>query len=178
MPGTLSNCTCFLILHGYDSGCKKEKFHYTQPSYSAANCLTPATIAYDCEDIESDYSLSVDQLTTWNTWLSPDCDTNLYANLSSSDTRAVCVGLNATTAVGTSTSSPPGTISGPTTTSLTTTSSPTTTTSTSMGPTPSGEIAGCQAYYTVQSDDSCPSIEAAYGITFFQFFGWNPISMF
>lgn len=134
--------------------------------------FSPLTaIAYSCEDIETDYSVTATQLTTWNTWLASDCDVNLYANLDVSDARPVCVGVNGTTIVG-------GTTTSSASVGATTTTTPTTTiTNTPTGPTPSGEISGCQAWYAVQSGDSCSSIETAYNITFFQLFGWNPISM-
>lgn len=45
-----------------------------------------------------------------------------------------------------------------------------------MGPTASGEVAGCLEYYTVQSGDSCSSIETTYDILFSQFYAWNPSS--
>ena len=53
-----------------------------------------------CEDIESDYPVTASQLTTWNTWLGSDCDTNLYANLLVNETRPLCVGVNASEPVG------------------------------------------------------------------------------
>lgn len=50
-------------------------------------------------------------------------------------------------------------------------------TANSMGPTQTGVVAGCQQFYTVQSGDSCYNIETTYGITFTQFFQWNPSGM-
>ena len=52
-------------------------------------------VGYNCGDMASDVSITVSQLTTWNTWLGSDCDTALYANLSYEDTRAICIGVNA-----------------------------------------------------------------------------------
>ena len=43
-----------------------------------------------------------------------------------------------------------------------------------MGPTPTGVIAGCQKFYTVQSGDGCKSIEVEFYITMAQFYAWNP----
>ncbi|KIM94593.1 carbohydrate-binding module family 50 protein, partial [Oidiodendron maius Zn] len=148
-----------------------------------------------CEDIESDYSLTVDQLTTWNTWLSSDCDTNLYANLNSSDTRAICVGVNASTPVGTSTSSLGTPTSRTTQYSLLTCAivgsncedlvigdaycvqgpaSSGTTTISLPAPTQSGLASNCDQYYTVASGDSCAGIETQFNVTFAQLYQWNP----
>ena len=75
------------------------------------------TTGYSCADLASDYSVTLSQLMSWNTWLSSDCDTALFAGLSTEDTRAVCIGVNATAPTGTTSSSPPVTISdGPTAT--------------------------------------------------------------
>lgn len=75
------------------------------------------TTGYSCADLASDYSVTLSQLTAWNTWLSSDCDTALFAGLSAEDTRAVCIGVNATALTGTTSFSPPVTISnGPTAT--------------------------------------------------------------
>ena len=123
-----------------------------------------------CEDIEGDYSITTSQMTTWNTWLASDCDTNLYANLLSNETRPVCVGVNASEPIGSVTSGPTKTSSQAVTLTGTTTAS--------MGPTASGEVAGCKQYYTVQSGDSCANIETTFEISLAQFYAWNPSSMF
>lgn len=81
-----------------------------------------------------------------------NCDTGLYANLASNDTRAVCIRVNGTGYI----------------------SSPPPSSTTSMGPTQSGIASNCVKYYTVQSGDSCSAIDTTYGITFSQFYGWNP----
>ncbi|BDD61511.1 hypothetical protein MAP00_006553 [Monascus purpureus] len=135
VAGTAADCDCFTVIHGYDQG-------------------------YTCSDLESDYLITERDLMTWNTWLSPDCDTNLFANLSSSDTRPVCVAVNASAPTGSA--APP-----PTTTTATTTTG-------TMGPTPTGIVANCTQYHTVQSGNTCDSIEASYGISFTQFYAWNP----
>ena len=133
------------------------------------NASTNPTFAvYMCEDIEGGYSVTASQLTTWNTWLASDCDRNLYANLLSNETRPVCVGVNASEPIGSLTSGP----TEPSQTAFTGTNIA------SMGPTASGEVAGCKQYYTVQSGDSCTNIETIYGISFAQFYAWNPSSMF
>jgi hypothetical protein len=66
-------------------------------------------VDYNCEDMASDFSITVSQLTTWNTWLGSDCDITLYANLGYEDTRAICIGVNASAPTGTA-SAPPSTI--------------------------------------------------------------------
>ena len=123
-----------------------------------------------CESIESDYSVTASQLTTWNTWLGSNCDANLYANLPYNGTRPLCVGVNGTEPVG---SVAPGPSKSP---SQTVTVSGSSTIST--GPTATGEVAGCKQFYTVQSGDSCTNIETTFGISFTQFYAWNPSSTF
>ena len=118
---------------------------------------------YGCEDIAEDYSITVAQLTTWNTWLASDCDKALYANLAYQETRAVCIGVNA--------SAPTGTAAQPPSKTPSQTGSKT---SISMGPTQTGVVAGCQEFYTVKSGDSCTSIESLFAITFSQLYQWNP----
>ncbi|OCK74384.1 carbohydrate-binding module family 50 protein [Lepidopterella palustris CBS 459.81] len=132
MPGTTSDCSCYTTVLSY---------------YNST---------YGCADIESDYSITSTELTTWNTWLASDCDSNLYAGMTSEDIRPICIGVNGTS---TPTSSQ--------TPSVTSSSS-------SMGPTATGEVPGCLQYYTVQSGDGCSSIETKFSITFAQLYQWNP----
>jgi LysM repeat protein len=113
-----------------------------------------------------DFSITVSQLTTLNTWLGSNCDTALYANLDYEGTRAICIGVNA--------SAPTGTASAPPSTILTQTG---TKTAASMGPTPTGIISRCQQFYTVQSGDSCYKIATTFGITVAEFYQWNPSGM-
>lgn len=42
------------------------------------------------------------------------------------------------------------------------------------GPTMTGTAPDCNAWYTVKSGDTCPSVEKKFGITADQFFKWNP----
>ena len=49
-----------------------------------------------------------------------------------------------------------------------------TTANAAPGPTQSGVTSQCSEWYVVQSGDSCPKIESAFGITFAQFYQWNP----
>ena len=115
---------------------------------------------YLCEDLIDDFAITIAQLTQWNTWISSSgCDTDLYANLGYQDKRAVCVGVNASAPTHSATKPPGG--------------SPTTTGG-AQGPTQTGVVEGCQQFYTVQSGDSCASIDAMAGISFEQFYAWNP----
>lgn len=86
----------------------------------------------------------------WNPWLAGDCDTELYANLNQSDTRAVCIGIN--------------------------TSATATTSTTVAAPTPTDTVAGCQEFYTIVSGDDCSTIETKFSITLAEFYAWNPSS--
>ncbi|KAF4160012.1 hypothetical protein CNMCM6936_004141 [Aspergillus lentulus] len=137
-PRTASDCNCFTKVDGWLNG------------------------DYGCDEIAEDFDLTLTQLTMWNPWLSGDCNTALYANLTDgNDSRAVCIGVGNTT-----------------TTATTRTATPTTTTPTattmSMGPTQTGIVAGCQQFHTVQSGDSCSSVESEFGISFPQLYEWNP----
>lgn len=132
-PTTVSNCNCFTGINGYDKG------------------------EYQCANIEEDFDITEAQLLTWNPWLGTDCDTNLYANLNDTDTRAVCI------RVGSSTS-----------TTATTTPSSTTATATSVAPTQTGYIYGCQEFFTVESGDDCSTMETEFGVTLAQLYEWNP----
>ena len=130
-------------------------------AYLQARCpRLISTVAYNCEDMEADFSITISQLETWNTWMGSNCDAALYANLAYEDTRAICIGVNGSAPTSTTTASPTST-----------------TTTASMGPTQTGIVAGCQEFYTVQSGDGCGSIETKFSITFAQFYAWNPSGM-
>lgn len=45
---------------------------------------------------------------------------------------------------------------------------------TPSGPTMTGTAPDCNAWYTIKSGDSCPSVQKKFGITADQFFKWNP----
>lgn len=111
LPGTSSHCDCFIDLPDYYNG------------------------AYGCSDIEGDYALTASQSATYNTWLgSSNCDTALYSNLLSNETRPVCVGVNASEPVGSVSSGQSET------STATTITSGSITIISSMGPTASGEV--------------------------------------
>ncbi len=138
------------------------------PSAGRSKRCRPLTlvVGYNCGQMLSDFSITLTQLQTWNTWLGSNCDTALYANLGKLDTRAICIGVNASAPTG-SAAAPPSKI--PTQTGTKPTAS--------MGPTQTGVVAGCQRFYTVQSGDSCTNIETTFAITFAQLYQWNPSGM-
>ncbi|KAJ5153569.1 LysM domain protein [Penicillium canariense] len=43
-----------------------------------------------------------------------------------------------------------------------------------VGPTQTDTVAGCNEFYTVADGDGCDTIENEFGITFTQFYAWNP----
>ncbi|GKZ21588.1 hypothetical protein AbraCBS73388_007489 [Aspergillus brasiliensis] len=128
----------------------------TEPgTISACNCFTEVigyqnSSGYSCDDIETGFSLTATQLLAWNSWMGSDCDSALFKGLGYYDIRAICVGVGST-----STGSP-------------------TTTSSVTAPTQTGITADCQEFYMVKSGDTCTSIEAQFGITFGEFYSWNP----
>lgn len=105
--------------------------------------------------------MTLANLQTWNKWLSEDCDTSLYSGLNVTDYRAICIGVGSTDETTTSTAT------------VTTTGTSTQTTA-SMGPTQTGIVAGCQEFHTVADGDTCSTIESAFGISFGEFYQWNP----
>lgn len=108
----------------------------------------------------STYGVKLAELLAWNSWLSADCDAALFANLNSTASRAVCIGVwsqSVSAAITTSTRS--GTA---------------TSTTVSMGPTQSGVVSGCQLFHTVVDGDDCLSIENEYSVTLAQLYRWNP----
>ncbi|OJJ66409.1 hypothetical protein ASPBRDRAFT_666024 [Aspergillus brasiliensis CBS 101740] len=128
----------------------------TEPgTISTCNCFTEVigyqnSSGYSCDDIETGFSLTATPLLAWNTWMGSDCNSALFKGLGYYDIRAICVGVGST-----STGSP-------------------TTTSSVAAPTQTGITADCQEFYTVESGDTCTSIEAQFGITFGEFYSWNP----
>lgn len=107
---------------------------------------------YDCSDIASDSHITVEQLTAWNPWIGPDCDTGIYANLGDTDFRAVCIGVNSTA----------------------TNPSPTTSSVVTPSPVQSGIAKDCNTFYKVKSGDGCYDIAKSYGISLDVFYSYNP----
>ncbi|KAJ6139918.1 hypothetical protein N7471_006404 [Penicillium samsonianum] len=132
--GTSSNCNCFTTVDGDWAG------------------------DYDCDKLIEEYAITSYQLLAWNSWLTGDCVTTLFAGLNETASRAVCVGVGDPTF----------------TTMFNALSGMPTQTPTWIGPTQTGIVSGCQQFHTVQSIDNCASIENEYGITASQFYQWNP----
>ncbi|KAL4911937.1 hypothetical protein BDW62DRAFT_206942 [Aspergillus aurantiobrunneus] len=113
-----------------------------------AGCQRYHTIASgeDCSTLESKFDVTLAQLYEWNPSIGKTC-TNLWLGY------AYCVeGPSAITTAKTTTST-----AGPVPTQ-----------------TQTGIVSDCNKYYTVISGDSCAKIEGNYGITFAQFYEWNP----
>lgn len=165
MPGTTSACTCFTNVYGYESGCKLCPLARQLQSMQAANAKRHYEIAYSCDNIVSDYHISLLELQSWNSWLGSNCTVDLYKDLGTGSQRPVCV--NATT-LATPTAVPIPT-DGPTTTTASTSQQ-----DASAAPTQSGVTKDCDQWYTVVSGDSCSAIESKFKITFDQLFQWNP----
>ncbi|CZT52812.1 uncharacterized protein RSE6_14192 [Rhynchosporium secalis] len=133
---TISTCSCFITIQAYDD-----------------------SESYPCAAVADDYSISVEDLTTWNPWLGSDCDTGLYSGIIDDQANAVCIGVNETAQTATATSGP--------SVSSTISSGP-------IGPTQPGIIASCTKFYTTVDNDSCAAIQAKFAIIFAQFYAWNP----
>lgn len=137
-----------------------------------------------CASLADDNSLTLAKLVSINPWLQGgDCDTALFANLQDMYWRGVCIGMNATAPTGSATS-PPATASPTKTESSASVGmcSPTNHAGGEVladeitGPTQSGVASDCQQFYTVQSGDSCSSIEGMFAISFADLYKWNPSS--
>jgi LysM repeat protein len=105
-----------------------------------------------CGLLEDQYGITFAQLQTWNQDLNAAC-----SNLILGD--AYCVQGDTSgdgAAAAASSSAMPVTMTSP------------------GSPTQSGMTASCRGYYTVQSGDSCSGIESEFGVTFAQFYSWNP----
>ncbi|KAL5360255.1 hypothetical protein BJX96DRAFT_184441 [Aspergillus floccosus] len=134
----------------------------TEPgTISICNCFTEVIgyqngSRYSCDNIETGFGLTATQLLEWNSWMGSDCNSALFNGLGYYDVRAICVGV------------------GSTSTGSSTTTTATTTTSSITAPTQTGIVADCEEFYTAKSGDTCASIEAQFGITFGEFYSWNP----
>ncbi|KAE8150567.1 hypothetical protein BDV25DRAFT_172050 [Aspergillus avenaceus] len=173
-PGTIPDCYLYENPSYYTTLCRDlgrdndvtvEDLSEWNPSLTnnAANCTVSSSYSYCVQKYEnstsSSYGVTVAELLAWNTWLSGDCDTALVANLNTTSTRAVCIGVGSKSA---------------TTIPASTGSGTATRTTASMGPIQTGVVSGCQRFHTVVDGDDCPSIESKYGISQAQFYQWNP----
>ncbi|KAK0625192.1 hypothetical protein B0T17DRAFT_265090 [Bombardia bombarda] len=106
-----------------------------------------------CASVETAFGITHAQFLLWNPAVSADCSQNFWLGYT------YCVGVSS------------GSVSSTTTTSA---SSATGAQSTPGAPTMSGIPCNCNKYYIVVSGDSCPTVEAQFGITHAQFLAWNP----
>ncbi|CCM00582.1 uncharacterized protein FIBRA_02618 [Fibroporia radiculosa] len=114
---------------------------------TTSNCSQYYTVVSGdyCSLIDSKFGITITQFLAWNTGVDANCDNLLLGY-------QYCV------------AGPP----------VSTTSTPaSTTTSPTASPTASGTTSQCTEYYTVQSGDTCYSIEQQYDITATQFLAWN-----
>ncbi|RLL93315.1 hypothetical protein CFD26_102048 [Aspergillus turcosus] len=152
-PSLSTNVSTCALQPGY-SYCVVQSDDSTTTGDGSSICLpinaTESTTVSNCNCFTQVYGYLSDEteLLAWNPWLAGDCDTELYANLNTSDSRAVCIGIDS--------------------------SATTTTSSTSAAPTPTDTIAGCQEFYTVVSGDDCSTIETKFAISLAEFYAWNP----
>ncbi|KAK4031910.1 hypothetical protein C8A01DRAFT_41650 [Parachaetomium inaequale] len=122
-----------------------------------------------CPTVAAKFGISRDQFLAWNPAVSADCATNFWVG------QAYCVGVSGATACPTATSKP--TSNGSTSTSKT----PPTSSShaTTAGPAPTTPTfpniaCNCNKFYDLGPGDTCPSVQARFGITSDQFLQWNP----
>ncbi|RYP47220.1 hypothetical protein DL768_006696 [Monosporascus sp. mg162] len=78
-PGAISTCDCFTAVTGADA-------NYTY-----------------CAKVADDANISLSDLTSWNPWVGSDCDTGLFKGLADAEERAVCIGVNSTGILSTTT---------------------------------------------------------------------------
>jgi hypothetical protein len=136
-----------------------------------SNLLTLAGM--DCVGLIDRYKTTMTDFLAWNPWIGTDCDNGVYTGLSpnsTTDYNVFCL------KEGNTTMSIPASNGTTSIHSSVTVSFPASTTSVSIGPTMSGTLTGCSLLYTVQPGDGCSSITAQFGITFAQFYAWNPAS--
>ncbi|KAK3177856.1 hypothetical protein K4F52_009408 [Lecanicillium sp. MT-2017a] len=138
----------------------------------ASKCLEivtpyPGTVS-DCSCFTNiaAYNAELSKLVEWNPWIgsASSCDEGIYADMTGTEERAVCVGVGGATTSGS-------------TTVPTTPPPPPTTTTTSAGPpapTRVGTVSGCRSYYVAVSGDGCYDIAAANDIALDDFYTWNP----
>ncbi|PSK53207.1 hypothetical protein B9Z65_3407 [Elsinoe australis] len=99
-----------------------------------------------CQTMTDLYGVPFSQLLQWNPSIGSNCE-NLWLGY------AYCVQAPATSTGG---------------------GSPTPTAVTPPAPTQSGVSSKCNKYYKVVEGDSCPSIQAQFGVTLTQLYEWNP----
>lgn len=116
----------------------------------------------NCAQITEDGGISVEELLAFNSWIGSDCDSGLHANLAENAERAVCIRSNSSAPIITPSGSTPST------------TAPTKTATLPTGPTQTGIVSGCMRFYTVSEGDTCANVYGRFGLTFEQFYAWNP----
>ncbi|KXJ87029.1 LysM domain-containing protein, partial [Microdochium bolleyi] len=117
-----------------------------------------------CQNIPSEWGISLDNWLYWNPSLTRDCGNFLSG-------RSYCVEAPV--------NAPPPTTTKPTTTKPTSTKTSAVPTGPTNGietpiPTQIGMISNCDKFYFVQQGDNCAAIATKHGITQAQFVQWNP----
>lgn len=157
-PNVNSECTVnFWGAYAYCVGAPPAPIH---PG-TATNCNAWHVVAAGetCASVETTAAITHAQFMAWNPAVNEACTTNFWG------TYAYCVGVRAT---------PPSTASTVSTTSSTSTTTTSTSVTSPPGPTFTGTPSNCTEWHTVQTGDTCVTIEATYGITRAEFLAWNP----
>lgn len=111
---------------------------------SSCDVFTVVQSGYTCDDIISEYDITLDDFYAWNPAVGDDCtdlDTSFY----------VCIGILGAAAATTTTSS----VSTP-------------------SPVQTGIATTCDEYYLVVSGNTCETIAEKYGVDLDLFYSWNP----
>ncbi|KAF2228098.1 hypothetical protein BDZ85DRAFT_301033 [Elsinoe ampelina] len=116
----------------------------------------------NCEQVAEDGGITQAQLVEYNPWLASDCETNLFVDLTENAERSICIRTNDTAPTVTPTGSMPST------------TPPTKTATAPTGPTQTGIVRDCTRFYTVVEGDTCANVYSRFGLTFEQFYAWNP----
>ena len=128
---------------------------------------------YGCPDVMARHKISLTDLVFWNPWLSStsesDCSVSMYSNMFTYR-GIMCVGVNGTVTDRTD---------APATTSFSTalpTSTQASSTSSAPPPAPTreGMVSTCTQLYTVTEGGSCAGVQSMFGISFNDFYAWNP----
>ncbi|OKP00965.1 hypothetical protein PENSUB_7546 [Penicillium subrubescens] len=137
----------------------------TDPNVTTACTYWANSIASEdtCASLSSYFGITQGQLISWNPSLSSTACSLIVGNSYCVEAPAVKTTTTKSTTTTTSSST--------TTTAQTTTS----TTGGAPGPTQIGLVANCNAFYLVESGDTCYDIMTSYGnFTLSQFYSWNP----
>lgn len=132
-------------------------------------------LVYGCPDVMARHKITLSDLVFWNPWLSgaseSACSDSMYSNMIAYR-GIMCVGVNGTVI---------GRTDGPTTTSFSSmlpssTQASSTSSAAPPAPTREGMISTCTELYTVTEGGSCAGVQSTFGISFNDFYAWNPSS--